>query len=178
MFFLILIHSRDANFLAKTQLYIGQKQWRSVKEVSNIPDHGLWIVLGLPYRWLHSLRIPTNYYSVKTGWRDFQARSDNNPCAHAHGSVEVLGWTAMEKCSSAFLRPSIWLLARAMVPIWLAICSIAQEEIDISSLNKGYQIILRADNYFSQAASGLYGEWIPSAAEDAWKSPNHALMPY
>ncbi len=65
-----------------------------------------------------------------------------------------------------------------MVPTWLAICSIAQEEIDISSHNRGYQIILRADNYFSQAASGLYGELIPSAAEDAWKSPNHALMPY
>ena len=55
-----------------------------------------------------------------------------------HGSVEVLVWTAMEKCTSAF-RSSIWLLARAMIPAWLAIGSIAQEERDISSLNRGHQ---------------------------------------
>ena len=108
-------------------------------------DQGLWIVLGLSYRWLHSFRICTNRCCLKTGWRDFQTRSDDHPCASAHGSVEVLGGTAVEKCLSAFLPPSIPLLARAMIPPRLAIGTIAQEGIDISGLNSGHQIILRAD---------------------------------
>ncbi len=136
-FCLILNYLRDANFLAKTQLYIRQK--RNDNHRSGFMDSSRSLIQ------MASFRICTNHCCLKTGWRDFQTRSDDHPCASAHGSVEVLGVTAMEKCLSAFLPPSIPLLARAMIPPRLAIGTIAQEGIDTSGHNSGHQIILRAD---------------------------------